>query len=246
MKKLLLLLLSIALSLSYSISLFACTTNNGGNSNTEQTPCNHYYVVVEREATCSVGGYTTYKCSLCNDVYQDYESALGHTTNAGTCSRCGQTFEAKIWESAFYVDEFNNPTNEAYMRNAENFVGTFSNSATTNSKLYARILIDVEDVAIRLWEYGSQEVNAYSTTYYNITFLDDNGTKHYSKGTMYKNGDRIHLEDWTFVSLLLQNQKLKIYIEENSKYGYNTTYLFEVKNGNFDTVYSTFYDQYID
>ncbi len=246
MKKLVSLLLSAFLLFSCSIFLSACGSgNNGTNSSTGQTTCSHNYVVAERKATCSTGGYATYKCSLCSDSYREYETALGHTTSSGTCSRCGQKFEAEVWKSSFYVDEFNNPTNEAYMRNADVFVGTFSNSATTNSKLYALILIDAEDIAIKLWEYGSHEVNAYSTTYYDITLLDDNGNKHYTNGTMYKNGDRIHFEDWTFVSLLQQNQKLKLYIVEDSKYGYNSTYLFEVENGNFNTAYSNFYNQYI-
>ena len=53
--------------------------------------------------------------------------------------------------------------------------------------LNALILIDAKRIAIKLWEYGSQEVNAYSTTNYDITILDDNGNKHYTNGTMYKN-----------------------------------------------------------
>ena len=246
MKKLMSLLLSMLLLISCSFLLSACgIDNNAVNSNTGQSNCSHNYIITKRKATCSTGGYATYKCSLCSDSYQEYETALGHTTSSGTCSRCGQKFETEIWKSSFYVDEFNNPTSEAYMRNVNVFVGTFSNSATTNSKLYARILIDSEDVAIKLWEYGSQEVNAYSTTYYDITLLDDNGNKHYTNGTMYKNGERIYFEDWTFVSLLQENQTLKIYIVEASKYGYNSTYLFEVKNGNFNNVYSDFYYKYI-
>ncbi len=241
MKKLVSLLLSMLLLFSCSGFLLACGGDNSANSNTEQTTCSHNYIVAERKATCSKGGYATYECSICSDSYQEYEAALGHTTNSGTCLRCGQKLAAEIWESAFYVDEFNNPTNQAYIRNTDVFVGTFSNSATTNSKLYARILIDAEDIAIKLWEYGSLEVNAYSTTYYDITLLDDNGNKHYTNGTMYKNGERIYFKDWTFASLLQQNQKLKVYIVEDSKYGYNSSYLFEVENGNFNTVYSNFY-----
>ena len=245
MKKLLSLLLSAIIFLACSTLLLACITNTENNSNSTQTICNHTYTEINREATCTNGGYTTYKCSLCGDTYKDYESAMGHTTSSGTCSRCGKIFESKIWETAFYVDEFKNPTNEAYIRNSEVFVGTFSNSATTNSKLYARILIDAEDIAIKLWEYGSIEVNAYSTTYYDITILDDTGNKHYTNGTMHENSERIYFEDWTFASLLQQNEKLKIYIVENSKYGYNSTYLFEVTNGNFNTEYSSFNNKYI-
>lgn len=243
MKKWLSLFLIVVLLFPCNSLLFACDTNE--NPKKPQTPCSHSYTVVNRKATCTSSGYATYKCSLCNDTYEKYESALGHTTNSGTCSRCGLTFETKIWKTSFYVDEFNNPTSEAYLRNSDVFVGTFSNSATTNSQLYARILIDADDISIKLWEYGSHEVNTFSTTYYNITLLDDDGNKHYTRGTMYKNGDRIRLQDFTFASLLLDNEALKVYIEEDSKYGYNSSYLFEVKNGNFNKEYSNFYENYI-
>lgn len=221
------------------VTLFVCSSvliacdNHGVNSNTFQ--CSHSYVLKERKATCINGGYATYRCSLCNEIKTEYEKALGHTTNSGTCTRCGEIIEKEVWGIAYYVDEFNNPTNQAYMRNTEVFVGVFSNSATTNSIVYARVLIDSEDIAIRLWEYGSNAVKGYTTTTYNIIILDDNEGKHYTTGTLYKNGDRIFLEDNTFIALLQMNNKLKIYIEEDSKYGYNSNYIFEAENGNFNT-----------
>ena len=243
MKKLATLFLAVTVLFSYSLIFTACRSHDGdGGSTQTQANCSHSYTMTDRKADCTSGGYATYTCSLCSKTYREYESALGHTTDNGTCARCGKTFEAKVWETAYYVDEFKNPTNEAYIRNSEVFVGVFSNSATTNSKLYVRVLIDADDIAIKLWEYGSQEVNAYSTTYYNITILDDNGDKHYTTGTMYKNGERIRLKDWTLVSLLRQNKKLKVYIQENSSYGYNSTYLFEMESGNFDNEYSNFYN----
>lgn len=247
MKKTALLFLVISMVLLGCMGLFSCDSDNkpATDSSPTQTTCTHSYKVTDRKASCTRGGNATYTCSLCGDYYQKYESALGHTTTVGKCSRCGQTFVNEVWKTSFYVDEFNNPTSEAYIRNNNLFEGSFSNSATTNSKLYARILIDADDIAIKLWEYGSQEVNAYSTTYYDITILDDKGQKHYTGGTMYKNGERIYFDDWTFVSLLQENKKLKIYIEEDSKYGYHSSYLFEVENGNFNTVYSNFYYQYM-
>ncbi len=243
MKKLLSFIFIVALLFVSCISLFACGASDNSGS---PTTCNHSYrIMIEQKATCTNGGYITYQCSLCNKTYKEYQNALGHTTNSGTCSRCGKVFETKIWETSFYVDEFRNPTDEAYIKNSDVFVGIFSNSATTNSKVYACILIDAEDIAVKLWEYGSYEVNAYSTTYYNITLLDDYGNKHYTRGTMYKNGERIYFADWTLVSLLMQNKKITIYIEEDSKYGYNSTYLFEVECGNFNNVYSDFYNKYM-
>lgn len=219
------------------------STNNDSDNQNNSTVCSHSYYLKSTEATCLSGGYATYQCSLCDATKSEYESSLGHTTSEGTCSRCGESFGT--WEKAFYVDEFNNPTNQAYLRTSDVLYGTFSNSATTDSTLYAKILIDAEDVAIKLWEYGSNEVNAYTSTDYEITILDDSGTKHYTSGTMYKNGERIYLSDWTLVNLLQNNTQLKIYIRENSKYGVNSTYLFSVKNGNFNSVYYDFYYDYM-
>ena len=62
---------------------------------------------------------------------------------------------------------------------------------------------------------------------------------------MYENEERILLKDWSLVNLLQSNSQVKIYIQEDSKYGYNSTYLFTVANGNFNSIYSDFYSNYI-
>ena len=50
----------------------------------------HNYTSVVKEATCTNDGYTTHTCTICNDSYTDTEvAALGHTTENGTCERCG-------------------------------------------------------------------------------------------------------------------------------------------------------------
>ena len=224
---------------SYTTTAVAQSTTANGSQ-----VCSHSIKKISNKATCTSGGQATYKCTLCSYSYQEYESALGHTTTTGTCSRCGTSFGG--WEIAYYVDEFNNPTTQAYIRNNKSISGTFSNSATTNSDLDVRILIDSEDICIKLWEYGRYEVNAYTTTYYNVTYLDEKGNKYYSTGTLYKNGDRICLADWKLVNLLQNNKQIKIYIEENSKYGVNSSYLFTVSQGNFNSIYSNYYNKYMD
>ncbi|MBE7006165.1 MAG: hypothetical protein E7424_03320 [Ruminococcaceae bacterium] len=53
-------------------------------------PCEHDYVAVVTEPTCTVGGYTTYTCSKCGDSYvADEVAALGHDYQDGVCTRCG-------------------------------------------------------------------------------------------------------------------------------------------------------------
>lgn len=146
-----------------------------------------------------------------------------------------------VWQINYYVDEFNNPTNDAYITNKKAFSGTFSNSATTNSKLDARILIDKNGISIKLYEYGTLEVKAYSTETYNIIFLEENGNKHNSIGIMYENGDRIKLTDNLLMTLINSNKTIKVHIEEVPKYGgYRSTYLFDMKIDNLPSVYSEF------
>ena len=164
------------------------------------------------------------------------------TNPAPTTPLPTQPSQQKIWQKYYYVDEFNTPTDKAYISNQNDFVGTFSNSATKNSKLCARFLIDEDNLAVKLWEYGWSEVNAYSTTNYDITILDDNGNKHYTRGVMWENTERIFFVNNTdniLINLLQRNEKLKIYIQEDSEYGYSSTYLFEVVCGNFNSIYST-------
>ena len=215
--------------------------NKTTSSTTSTKTCTHSYTKISTKATCTSGGNATYKCSLCSKTKTEYESALGHTTNSGTCSRCGT--QSGTWEITYYVDEFGQYTNEAYIRNKNYFVGTFSNSATTNSKLYAQLLIDANYVAIRLLEYGSHLVKASSTTYYSITYLDEAGRKYSSTGAMYKNGDRILLDDRKLLQLLEENDSVDIYIKENSKYGVNSTYLVTIYRENFNTVHKEYYKQ---
>lgn len=144
------------------------------------------------------------------------------------------------WQKAFYVDEFNNPTNKAYIYNKNSFNGTFSNSATNNSSLSAQILIDSDYVSIVLYEYSNMRVKGITTTNYDITILDDNGVKHYTTGTMYENDDRIRLLDTNLINLIKSNERIQIHLVENAKYGYPSSYLFSVTRENFTSVYDDF------
>ena len=175
------------------------------------------------------------KCSRCD---MTFGSALGHTTDSGKCERCGVSFSK--WEKRYYTDEFNNPTSNAFIAPTDTLSGTFSNSATTNSKLSAYIRVNSDDCEIMLWEYGSNMVKAYSATDYDITLLLPNGTKKYFTGTMYKNGIAICFDDYTGIISLLKNTDgvIKIYIKEDSKYGVNSTYLFEVNTSGFKELYN--------
>ena len=224
-------LLSIFLCVLLCLSAVSCSSNynstGGKTATTSTTTCSHAYSY----ATCT----SPQKCSKCGATKG---TALGHTTSTGTCTRCGESFSK--WEKRYYTDEFNNPTSKAFIAPIDTLSGTFSNSATTNSKLNAYMRIDKDNCQIMLWEYGSNLVKAYSSTDYKITILLPSGSKKYFYGTMYKNGQVIYFNDYSEIVSLLKSTEgvLKIYIQESSKYGVNSTYLFEVNTSGFKALYN--------
>lgn len=143
---------------------------------------------------------------------------------------------ANTWNINSYIDQFGDSTDSKYISTGKQY-GTFSNSATTNSNLEWKILVDDSSVSIFLYEYGSYVVNnriSYGTPYYLIQVRDQNGTDY--EFTSYCVSDRLKVIDRKgFLSLLLNNESLKIYISEVA---YGSTYnlgTFDV--GNFKTAY---------
>jgi len=114
-----------------------------------------------------------------------------------------------IWQMKYYVDEFNDRTDEWYI--TTEVQGTFSNSATTNSDLRAILLVNSTDniinriddyynrldgISIMLYEYNEHKVtNSYSEKrHYTINIKDSNGEKHSLEGIIYSGSDRIELD----------------------------------------------------
>lgn len=81
-----------------------------------------------------------------------------------------------IWYTHHYVDEFGEPMQRRFATTHPIISGTFSNSATQDSKLNVRFLIDKEGLAIQLYEYaGNNPVKAYSTEHYNVFIRSKEG-----------------------------------------------------------------------
>lgn len=196
------------------------------NSNNGNTICYHDWI----DATCT----SAKKCTKCNE---ESGKALGHTTDSGICSRCNENLTS--WEVGEYVDEFKIPTGEKYM--LVDSTGVFSNSATTNSTLNACLQIDADNIGIMLWEYGRNLVKGtFDYEDYSITILDENDTKHYFTGTIYKSGTRVYFkasDRATVLNLLRNNDSLKIYLK-STKYSIST-YLFTIDTRGFSSIYNT-------
>lgn len=100
-----------------------------------------------------------------------------------------------IWSVQYYVDDFGEPTKEAYIRNTNLICGTFSNTATQNSDLNVKFLItSSSDVNIMLYEYASNNpVKAYSSESYQVLIQDKGGNRIKLKATNYS--DRLNFDN---------------------------------------------------
>lgn len=143
------------------------------------------------------------------------------------------------WKMGEFVDEFEHPTGNKHLT-AMVYDGKFSNSATTNSSLYAAVQVTSNNVAIMLWEYGSNLVKGtFDRNDYSITVLDQTGKKHYFSGVMYDDDTRIYVSNSDrsdFLNILKKSGKISIYLEY-SKYT-KSTYLFTIETTGFSGLYS--------
>jgi len=83
------------------------------------------------------------------------------------------------WKLGYYVDDFNERTKKGFITYGDLY-GLFSNSATTDSKLRANIMIDsYTKAAIMLYEYnGKNPVKSYGKDSYHIYIKDGEGKKY--------------------------------------------------------------------
>ena len=142
----------------------------------------------------------------------------------------------EVWHLDYYVDEFDEKTDEWYVTNKEYIVGTFSNSATTDSRLYVQVLVDAENVAFMLYEYGNHVVkNSFSRSEnYSITMKTSSGKKYELDGYIASGGDRVIVEDSDeskIVKALKGDGTISFYIYESDRSVSN--YLFKVETSNF-------------
>lgn len=139
-----------------------------------------------------------------------------------------------MWTNSFYVDEFGQRTNKAYIRNSNTISGLFSNSATTNSDLLVDILItDANKISFKLYEYaGENPVKAYGETNYSVLVLDSEGGKHNLNGSNYS--DRITLDASSSRKLhgiFMKGDRIQFSIKE--KRSSINMYNFTIDNANF-------------
>lgn len=245
--------MAMLLAMAMALMLAACggngapAGNTAGNGTAADDGGDHVHteeILPAVEPTCTETGLTEgRRCAECGEILVEQETipALGHTTETGTCERCGQTFG--IWTTGFYVDEFQQPVEGQWFIWNENPVwGTFSNSATTNSELAVRLAYDYHNwISFFLFEYGSSQVkNVWDTDTYSITMRTPDGVDHEMKGYLYESADRIILDEaYTadVITALSGEGEVSFYLKSGRFE--TTSYLFSIEASNFAEEYST-------
>lgn len=170
-----------------------------------------------------------------------YEFVQGSGGGGAAQTSGGSEAAPGIWSVNYYVDDFQQPTDEWYITANTSFSGTFSNSATTNSKLAVQVAVDAEDIAFFLYEYGRSQVKNSSSNYvdeYDITMRTADGTDHSLSGTVYCGGDRLMIEGKdmdTVLAAMKDGGTISFHIVESDRT--TTSYLFSLEASNFSQVY---------
>ena len=170
-----------------------------------------------------------------------YEFVQGSGGGGAAQTSGGSEAAPGIWSVNYYVDDFQQPTDEWYITANTSFSGTFSNSATTNSKLAVQVAVDAEDIAFFLYEYGRSQVKNPSSNYvdeYDITMRTADGTDHSLSGTVYCGGDRLMIEGKdmdTVLAAMKDGGTISFHIVESDRT--TTSYLFSLEASNFSQVY---------
>ena len=181
------------------------------------------------------------------DQFYTLSGTLGSAAAGDAGSEGGSAPATKgLWSKDYYVDDFQQPTDEWFITNTINIEGTFSNSATTNSKLLVQVAADEFEgetrVAFFLYEYGRNQVKNSSNNYvdeYDITMRGADGADVSLTGTVYCGGDRLFIDD-QYVNTVLEAMKgegtLSFYIVDSERT--TTTYLFSLETDNFGSLYT--------
>lgn len=187
-------------------------------------------------------------CSLFSVDSDTSDTSVSPSVNEDTSSTTGSTTESSaedssLWETYYYVDDFNQETSEWYIGNSTQLVGSFSNSATTDSPLLVDIIADCYgEVGIFLYEYGNHLVKNSSNNFveeYSITMQADDGVNYEMTGTMYCGADRILIDEAyraTALSLLQGSSNVKVRVTNMDRTV--ESYIFVIIPSNFAEEYA--------
>ncbi len=133
--------------------------------------------------------------------------------------------EKVLWERKFYADEFWDKTDDTYISTKNIIRWTFSNSATEDSRLNVKIMVNsADDIWIVLYEYaGKNAVKEYRAVPYSINIKDSKWNKHTIK--WINSSEILKLQNsFKLHELLLEGWEMKVLIVNDdtptSKYNF--------------------------
>ena len=153
--------------------------------------------LAEMKTKVTIGSYdeAISDFELKGDLYKDSKHYSEMQSTYEEAKELKNKANSKNWSVEYYVDDFGDYTDEAYIY--YRCTGTFSNSATDNSPLKVEFLIDENGIFIKLYEYSNSLVkNIYSSKSLEFTIkakYNGNITKTYS-GKIRPSGDRIWID----------------------------------------------------
>ncbi len=110
---------------------------------------------------------------------------------------CSDAKQTAAWEQAFYLDPFNDPTDERYIGTGARLTGTYSSASVTDGKLEAELAVDAEKISVALYEGGKDRVKngLHSAIAFPVTVKRADGTTFTAEGFMPSGGDSVIIEE---------------------------------------------------
>lgn len=162
-------------------------------------------------------------CAFSSD-YEDgyrkgYADALAGKPNAYAASSTEK--DNSLFEITYFVDSFGDPTNKGFISQKDYSSGTFSNSATTNSKIFWYVILAKDQAAFVIYEYERTRITGSSAypNLYSVSIKTEDGKVETFKCQNFS--DRISVDKsdlQRFTDTLLKEGIIKISIVEDTKY----------------------------
>lgn len=159
-------------------------------------------------------------------------SSSTHSTDQSSQSKPKITEKPKkrsCWSMGQYIDDFGDDSGDRFI--STKLIGTFSNSATTNSLLKVDVVVESSTkISIILYEYGSSRVKEHTSTSYILKIRTKQGD---STLTGENWADRIVLTSQSANILhrhLINNREIKFYVRKDSEFDSLTKYSFQIPN----------------
>lgn len=169
-----------------------------------------------------------------NNIIDSKEQYSSQIDSNRILSEPNFTFNNGIWTVKNYVDDFGDPTENKYITNKAYIKGSFSNTATQNSKLNVKFYISSSEyVAFNLYEYaGRNPVKTNGFVNYRVLIKDNDGKRYDLRAASYKGANIDFKKDVSkkIHNIFMKGGKIQFKIENLDNL--NSVYEFTIQNAN--------------